>query len=741
MKPNEPLPVIRRRVRTEFTLSDKLLTEPTTEEEERLSKLELETEIQRKIVDASFKLLNELNHKKSVRKQRKANYETALQKLSILEKKLAQAKKELLEEHQMKYQSKKRLIEQHLPPAQVSVNGHHNGYHAIQSFRPSNILSGSLSSNMPLSSLVSQGPVKKDHLISKAGRKRHDAIHRREASYHSFPAQANSVPSSPLVAKKEYRVTPLSPPEVDQAMETERFLPHPDPPAVKAPPVTAPIPSTSSVPLKTPITPTSILKKGNRNRQSDRVKKGVTIGEDVIDLGPPSLTRSNSAENVRRKSYVSAVNSPPTAPSFRDNHYYNDHSLGHKHLPKNPPPPVPQTTVVNMMAKRPLPPTPTSFVADTVSLTEALQLENQSYLSTNTIPRNQISHSRERSEDDNRSHNETHVRNGSQVDISSKAVRSSVVRTPARITISTTSSADAGVVFTTLPDASASHPQSSLPTPVPSPPPSRKPSVSNRHRVYSGPASSDVDVESVIDSYLCPSPTPSSASTMALKQSLGNKDHYQETFHGSHQELMDSIVMGPPTGLPPRKPKSNLSGRQKPPPLTLDHHLHQQPVKHSSRSVTPCESIPETPGVDQDVFDSELIPPQSPFISLPRPCVETPRPDPIPISPQINVTEGVVDVVSVGTYTPYWEETKPFEMSDFLKYSAKHRKRSETASTSSAAPVEALPESKVDASAAKTLSPTASVLDSSFMVSGVSNEFHDEVFDWYDENVKKGTVV
>lgn len=34
-----------------------------------------------------------------------------------------------------------------------------------------------------------------------------------------------------------------------------------------------------------------------------------------------------------------------------------------------------------------------------------------------------------------------------------------------------------------------------------------------------------------------------------------------------------------------------------------------------------------------------------------------------------------VNVVSVGHYQPYWEETKPYELSDFYKYSTKHRKQ------------------------------------------------------------------
>jgi hypothetical protein len=724
-------------MRTEFTLSDKLLIEPTTEEEERLSKFELEVEIQRKIVDASLKLLNELNHKRKVRKQRRTNYEDALKKLQFLEKKLLSMKQQIAQENQQKYQSKKRLIEQHLPPPTKDLretNGHHP-------FHPKGILANTFGRSIPINSLLEVGKKDKQPL-TKAGRKRHEAFHKREQSY-SHPHQpSQSVPSSPIAVQKEYRVTPLSPVELQQELDNETFLKS-EPPAVKAP-----ASSTVQPILKTPITPTSILKKGGKTRQSERVKKGVTIGEDVVDF-VGELTRSNSAENVRRKSYVHAVNSPPTAPSFNGRNYYNNSFFNEKNLPKNPPPPVPHHNPSVNMAKRPLPPTPSSFAGNVVSLTDALQLENRNQVPSQpystAIPRSQRSHHQPE-----RSLDETATRkNGQGIDISSRAVRSSVVRTNAGITISTTSSADAGVV--SIQDGSTGN-QSLNSTPVPSPLPSRKPAI--RSRAYSGSVIPDPEVESVVDSYLCPSPTPSSASTMAMKQAMAAQNHSEYRHQPDIYDTCSSLSsMGPPTNLPPRKPKSNASGsmnrQQKPPPLNLDPNPGQS--QHVARSVTPLiETETDIPGLDQDVFDNELIPPQSPFVSQSRPCVETPRPDPIPISPQINVSEGVVDVISVGTYTPYWEENKPFEMSDFLKYSSKHRKKTQDESSLSNAPLShpaardtRTSESSETASqsVSTTLSPTASFMDTSFVVSSISGELSDEMLDWYDRNVKNGTVV
>ena len=50
------------------------------------------------------------------------------------------------------------------------------------------------------------------------------------------------------------------------------------------------------------------------------------------------------------------------------------------------------------------------------------------------------------------------------------------------------------------------------------------------------------------------------------------------------------------------------------------------------------------------------------------------KPSAIPLSPTIPSGNGVeVTVVSVGHFQPYWEEEKPFEIEDFYKYSQKHR--------------------------------------------------------------------
>lgn len=55
-----------------------------------------------------------------------------------------------------------------------------------------------------------------------------------------------------------------------------------------------------------------------------------------------------------------------------------------------------------------------------------------------------------------------------------------------------------------------------------------------------------------------------------------------------------------------------------------------------------------------------------------------------PVSQTINFSPSIeVDVVSVGHYQPYWEETKPYELSDFYKYSTKHRKQQKNSTSDS----------------------------------------------------------
>lgn len=94
LAPGEPLPIIRKRVGTEFQLSEKFFTKVNNNENEseKLTQLELEMEIQSKITSAALKLANDSKASKNVKKARKISYNQSLKKLKELEFKVASIK-------------------------------------------------------------------------------------------------------------------------------------------------------------------------------------------------------------------------------------------------------------------------------------------------------------------------------------------------------------------------------------------------------------------------------------------------------------------------------------------------------------------------------------------------------------------------------------------------------------------------------------------------------------------------
>ena len=81
----EPLPTIRKRVGTEFKLSEDLLKQDSNKDGLKAN-LELELEIQNKITAAALKLLQDPRAPKGVKKQRKASYQQSLKRLQELGK-------------------------------------------------------------------------------------------------------------------------------------------------------------------------------------------------------------------------------------------------------------------------------------------------------------------------------------------------------------------------------------------------------------------------------------------------------------------------------------------------------------------------------------------------------------------------------------------------------------------------------------------------------------------------------
>ncbi|XP_054717940.1 FERM domain-containing protein 4A-like isoform X2 [Uloborus diversus] len=95
LTPGEQIPVIKKKIGPTFPIKDKLLWKKKSKDEEELARLELEYEIQTKIVSAAVKLLNDSSVKKNIRRQRKISHQKALSKLKEIEQKLFHFRKQM----------------------------------------------------------------------------------------------------------------------------------------------------------------------------------------------------------------------------------------------------------------------------------------------------------------------------------------------------------------------------------------------------------------------------------------------------------------------------------------------------------------------------------------------------------------------------------------------------------------------------------------------------------------------
>ncbi|XP_071498106.1 uncharacterized protein [Diadema antillarum] len=97
-RPGEPMPKIKKRVATAFTLSTRVVNavdKTCSEETQHLNQLESELEIQSKITIAARKLADDPTISKKVRKTRRESYKRSAQKLDSIEKRLVVMKKDL----------------------------------------------------------------------------------------------------------------------------------------------------------------------------------------------------------------------------------------------------------------------------------------------------------------------------------------------------------------------------------------------------------------------------------------------------------------------------------------------------------------------------------------------------------------------------------------------------------------------------------------------------------------------
>ncbi|CAL1269435.1 unnamed protein product [Larinioides sclopetarius] len=155
----EQIPIIKKKVGAHA--QDHALWRKKTKDEEELSRLELEYEIQTKIVNAAYKLLNDSSLKKNIRRQRKLSHQKAVAKMKEIEQKLAHfKKKEFLSDENVYHSSTERMIQTtsaNLKDLSITFSPTENEKEgAKNSF---NKMTSSTSSPVPLPSMLSSNSV------------------------------------------------------------------------------------------------------------------------------------------------------------------------------------------------------------------------------------------------------------------------------------------------------------------------------------------------------------------------------------------------------------------------------------------------------------------------------------------------------------------------------------------------------------------------------------------------------
>lgn len=708
-KPNEPLPTIRRKHRTEFALNDKLLTSPNRVEDEALAKLELEFEIQSKIVAAQMKLMNEVGVKKNVKKKRKECYELSKAKLDLLEKQLMPLRKELEESRKAK-KSKRHLIQElnmkgcpifDTTDGQtvitglqqtmrnntsndgfVNHNGQNNNLKGVLTNSNGQTRNGNKDNGQFLVSALTTA-LKSDAKDGQQTRKQKKQVRIKES---------NSTPSSPVISRansgqRERTMSGCVTMDIRSSLrandvQTGRHIVDGFGNSIHV------TPSNGSAQFLRPFDV-----RGSQTMDA-RHKYDHLTREDIPNLNAPFVPMSpakrrlmrtqaqrannHSIDSGLRTSSVSSSNQTPLAVPLSKHgsidtidttkSRHNSEQFG-KSMPRNPPPPVPHP---HRMAQRPLPPTPGHGHFDDDNVFESTnnvhsgtleiaafsdssqQLDSMSSLDSNSCQ--QI--------------NDYNQRIGDVV--------------------------DCGVHINTMMRKGGSS-SSSIESDLMPPPPSLPPKVPKKivHR-------------------------PSPLTIPEYIHSSGSASSCERTMNVSNPETMSfngSISN-----------QSNLSNGS-------NHDSFSNRGSLAAESFLSLE-MPMTPSY------------------IPRPEVETPRPLPVPVTPTVNIPNA--EIVSVGQYQAGWEETKSFEMADVYKYSAKHRARQRQASTSGL-PTMISSSSTCESNIVNSQPVGGNCVDaehqrqtpsievtsptSGFNTPAVSGDFCDEMLDWYDGHIKNPTVV
>ena len=445
-----------------------------------------------------------------------------------------------------------------------------------------------------------------------------------------------------------------------------------------------------------------------------------------------TLIRHDSLDNSRRKSYISAIQYLPAElnRSCLNRHYHHHHYHNHKPISRDseskPSKSVSTatdatSTLTLNMAQRPLPPPPSSPIHHTLPPlppTSTSTLNDQRSSSSSSLSTSISNNYKPTTELYQNVPEIKKVSSEIRHDISIRAVRSSIIRTPVAITVSTTTSSDASATI-------------KPPTPAPSLPPRNSANLQvkvEQHFFGQTSKTFNFDTSATISRF----PAPKTWSETTIDK-------------------------------PPTPSDSNESEKLNP--------FFSKPLEsnlHHSEFIQPRSSC----SGDDDQIDS-FSDQQSKRGSISS--KSNPNPSPRPLSIQMSPTlsssgNGVeVNVVSVGHFQPYWEETKPYELSDFYKYSTKHRKKANSmpkpppSSSNSATVIDSDEQKKAKSRekkcqkeeikinrVAKSSLPsdskfseiTFSMSDESFISkTSVSTAFREEMLDWYENEVKKPTLV
>ncbi|CAN7989550.1 unnamed protein product [Ixodes hexagonus] len=698
LAPGESLPLVRRRIGTTFVLDDQLLSKG---KEEALSNLELEYELQNKITSAALRLASDVSADKSLRRQRKIGYQQAHEKLKQVEEKLGTLKK------QTKH-AKPRIIQQSDDePSEDNISESTGG--SDTPFRES----GNVSDVSPA---MSPKPYKYDNsLAEKCSRLPSVSSVPAELCLQSTPSSV-SAPASPSKPRVSHHRVPrgaspvvchgwgpgYAPSAVYQTRTAYRRQQYPTL-------TTSSSGGSSPVPMRTPYknrfeSTLSIEGSNLYSVPTQRTSQAFDSQDDLVANAPPEpqdlglVSRHNSLESNRRHSRRTKATSAPLAASHpkRESHPAASPTAAMQNLPGwtspspsmcSPGPPMdrPDTRIpphVHQPYCTASPSQQRRIVSSSVSYPDGFVTSDLRGFptygggggGTNFPPKAHSYH-----ENMVRHIDEKGVPVFVPVDSDGKPRLQEAVHRPVETVfhkpplaaallyhhqlhrkklqevcssegfLGSRSLSTSGVGALGHPShAKTSHaePFSSQPTsPTGYGAPVQSAKLETLQEGLCGPYNSQYLTMCISSSKTFTS-SAQSYSTESLKQRT--KDWVETS--------LDSPVMARKATTKPQEP--SLASNAPAPVAVVGESVSLQvpPVHQLEHGEVTCDEAPPSIVVERDCA---------------RLPTSLPQQSPAPVSPGVEM-----NIVTMGHFQPYWEETKPYEMADFYKYSTKHRKPS-----------------------------------------------------------------